>query len=215
MPENPPASPSKPVAPWYLAYLILGLINSGLLPFILPLDVASRFHDLGDVALVIGAYNAGMLPAPVLGVLMGFGVGAAATVAPLFVIDFAPRAEWEPRIGWLQSFNGAGQLAGLLLAGVVAAGSLAVGFWLAAGFAALALVLGRIGLPREAQRPPMRLPRLAWADLMRIFPGPGLLSGPWALSCSRRCCLRGRWRRLSGLFSAGGWSRNSATNRCW
>ncbi|HUA77168.1 MAG TPA: hypothetical protein VMA86_05820 [Acetobacteraceae bacterium] len=55
MPENPPASPSKPVAPWYLAYLILGLINSGLRPFILPLDVASRFHDLGDVALVIGA----------------------------------------------------------------------------------------------------------------------------------------------------------------
>ncbi|HUA77169.1 MAG TPA: hypothetical protein VMA86_05825, partial [Acetobacteraceae bacterium] len=68
-----------------------------------------------------------MLPAPVLGVLMGFGVGATATVAPLFVIAFAPRAEWEPRIGWLQSFHGAGQLAGLLLAGVVAAGSLAVG----------------------------------------------------------------------------------------
>jgi hypothetical protein len=25
------------LAPWYLAYLILGLINSGMLPFLLPL----------------------------------------------------------------------------------------------------------------------------------------------------------------------------------
>ena len=252
MPEDPPAARRRPVAPpiappvappvapWYLAYLILGLINSGLLPFLLPLDVAGRSHDLGQVAVVIGAYNAGMLPSPLLGALaerrqlfravffggfialavglvalpeatrlawyaplalmMGFGVGAAATVAPLFVIDFVPRPEWEPRIGWLQSFNGAGQLAGLLLAGAVAGGRLAYGFWLAGGLAGLALVLGRIGLPRAAARPGVRLPRLAWAELMRGFSGPGLGGLLQHSHHLRRAALVRLPRHLRGRF---------------
>jgi MFS family permease len=173
-----------------------------MLPFLLPLMVATTGYDFDGIAYVIGAYNIGLLPAPFLGMLaerhrlfrpvffggfimlslalailpevaklavwiplallIGLGVGAIATVAPLFVIDFAPKPEWEPRIGWLQSFNGGGQLAGLLLAGAVAGGSLAYGFWLAAAFAALALGVGRIGLPS-----------LAWGELMR-----GFQSGP-------------------------------------
>ena len=32
---------------------------------------------------------------------IGAGAGGAATLATLLVVDFAPRAEWEPRIGWL------------------------------------------------------------------------------------------------------------------
>jgi MFS family permease len=200
MPETPSSGRPLPragglVAPWYLAYLILGLINSGLLPFLLPLAMASRLPTLGGVAYVIGAYNVGLLPAPLigllverhrifravffagfvtlalslaalpeaahlagcisLGLLIGLGVGAIATVAPLFVIDFAPRAEWE------------------LLAGLVAEGPLDRGFWLGSGFAALALVLGRIGLPTDGRRTPVRLPRLAWANVMRATqPGP-------------------------------------------
>src|SRR4051794_40027017 len=34
------------VAPWYLAYAILGLITSGMLPFLMPLMVASTTSDL-------------------------------------------------------------------------------------------------------------------------------------------------------------------------
>ncbi|MDA8051872.1 MAG: MFS transporter [Rhodospirillales bacterium] len=208
------------VAPWYGAYLILGLINSGLLPFLLPLVVAGHGGGVGNVAYVVGAYYAGLLPAPLLGVLverrrlfrlvffggfatlaiglaglpaarpadasaalaslMGLGAGAVATVAPLFIIDFAPKSEWEPRIGWLQSFNGAGQLVGLLLGGVIAEGPLARGFWLAAAFALAALAIGRVGLPvkggrrAERSRHAIRRPRLDWAGLMRAFqPGPG------------------------------------------
>ncbi len=47
------------------------------------------------------------------------GVAAAATVANLFVVEAHPRAEWDERIGWLQTFYGGGQVAGLLLAGVL------------------------------------------------------------------------------------------------
>jgi MFS family permease len=177
--------------------------------------VVSSGHGLASVAYVIGAYNIGLLPAPLLGMLaeryrlfrpvffggfillslalavmpdasrlgtsvlltflIGFGVGAIATVAPLFVIDFTPKPEWEPRIGWLQSFNGGGQLAGLVLAGVVAQGKLAYGFWLASTFAALALVIGRIGLPSDGGRRRARLPSLAWVELVRSFhSGPAI-----------------------------------------
>jgi MFS family permease len=141
------------LAPWYLAYLILGIIHSGMLPFLLPLTVPGGVgHDLGGIAYVVGAYNVGLLPASLLGLVAerrhllrpvffggfvaiavglgglpevsrlgswavlaapaGLGAGAVATVAPQFVVDFAPKPEWEPRIGWPLSGNGAGQLAG-------------------------------------------------------------------------------------------------------
>lgn len=183
---------TRRIAPWYLAYLILGLLTSGMLPFLLPLVIADISHQLGTVAYVTGAYNLGLLPAPLLGrlaerahlhrplffgafvilalafaafphvssvgpwfllaLLIGVATGAAATVATLFVVDFTPRAEWEPRIGWLQSFNGAGQLAGLLLAGVFARGGFGLGFTLAAGLALTALVVGHLGLPQDSAR---------------------------------------------------------------
>lgn len=180
--------PSR-VAPWYAAYLILGLLTSGMLPFLLPLVIADISHQLGTVAYVTGAYNLGLLPAPLLGrlaerahlhrplffgafvvfalafaafphvssvgpwfvlaLLIGVATGAAATVATLFIVDFAPRAEWESRIGWLQSFNGAGQLVGLLMAGAFASGGFGIGFTLAGGLALVALVVGHFGLPQD------------------------------------------------------------------
>ena len=181
-----PASAWHYLAPWYLAYMILGLITSGMLPFLLPLMVANTTDDPGRIAYIVGAYNAGVLPAPLLGlvaerfqlfrpvffggfaalsigtgaastasaladwvalaVLCGIGAGAVATVAPLFVVNFVPKSEWNARIGWLQSFNGAGQLAGLLLAGLLLLGPLAYGFWLSAVLSALAIVVGHFGL---------------------------------------------------------------------
>jgi MFS family permease len=102
-----------------------------------------------------------------LALVAGFGVGAIATVAPLFIIDFTSREEWEQRIGWLQSFNGAGQLIGLLIVGVVSVGTLAYGFWLAAACALLAIAVGRTGLPVDGHRQHDRLPGLDWGEVMR------------------------------------------------
>ena len=178
------------LAPWYLAYAILGLITSGMLPFLMPLMIASTTSEPGRIAYVIGAYNIGLLAAPLLGrlaqryqlfrpiffggfialtlglgaatqtsafsdwvplaLLCGLGAGAVATVAPLFVIGFAPKDEWDARIGWLQSFSGGGQLAGLLISGLIAQGPLAYGFWVAAALSALAILVGHFGLPSIA-----------------------------------------------------------------
>jgi predicted MFS family arabinose efflux permease len=95
------------------------------------------------------------------------------------VVDFTPKSAWEPRIGWLQSFYGGGQLTGLLVAGMIARGPLSYGFWLASALAVLALLVGRIGLPADDGRRRLRLPPLAWGKLMRGFqpshPPGGLL----------------------------------------
>lgn len=82
---------------------------------------------------------------------IGAGSAGAATVASLFIVDFAPSAEWEPRIGYLQSFNGAGQVGGLLLAGAFAHGLLSVGLWVGALLLIPAIVVGHAGLPVARQ----------------------------------------------------------------
>lgn len=181
------------IAPWYSAYLIQGLLTSGLFPFLLPLLVASGTRQLDIVAYVIGAYNLGLLAAPLFGsaaerwhlyrpmffgaflvlavsfvsfpfgrgllpwfllsLLIGLATGASATIATLFVVNFVAKPEWEPSIGWLQSFNGAGQLAGLVLAGLVAENSPGLGFILGGVLALIAVAVGGIGLPRDHREP--------------------------------------------------------------
>ena len=201
------------LAPWYLAYAILGLITSGMLPFLMPLMVASTTSEPGRIAYVIGAYNIGLLAAPLLGklaqryqlfrpvffggfialtlglgaatqisafsdwvplaLLCGVGAGAVATVAPLFVIDFAPKDEWDARLGWLQSFSGGGQLAGLLIAGLIAQGPLAYGFWVAAALSLWPSSSVTLACRRISPRHGVHLPPPAWRRLMsRFHSGP-------------------------------------------
>ena len=135
---------------------VLGAYNLGLLSSPLWGKFAEARKDyrtlfLGGFALAALA-TAGFAILPglpswiVLGLLLGLGSSAASTIASLFIFDFAPREEWEPRIGWLQSFNGAGQVVGLLLAGALVH-SLTLGIWITAAVLAAAVIASRVGLP--------------------------------------------------------------------
>lgn len=158
---------------------MIGAFNAGLLPAPLFGVLAERgrlfrpmfFGSFVVLALALAAM--GEAPTPglwiILALLAGLGVGDIATVAPLFVVDFTPEFEWDLRIGWLQGFNGAGQLIGLLLAGLIAHGPLAYGFWAASAFSGLALFVGQIGLPSGGHRRRVRPPPLAWGDLTGRF----------------------------------------------
>ena len=75
---------------------------------------------------------------------LGIGVAAAAsaTVANLFVVEVHPEAEWDERIGWLQTFYGGGQVAGLLLAGLFGLAHALAGLGVAALIGAAAAVTG-------------------------------------------------------------------------
>ena len=175
------------ISPWYLAYLLLGMVTAGLLPILLPLTVEALSHRLSTVAYVLGAYNFGLLASPLWGMLaerikayrklflgsflltaagilgmlllrnlplwlvsafaIGAGSGGGATLATLFIVDFADKAEWEVRLGWLQSFNASGQVVGLMLAAALSGGNSAIALWLCVAVLLLAITIGGISLP--------------------------------------------------------------------
>ena len=217
--RNDPSPGQALVAPWYVASASMGLIASGIVPVLLPLLVVQVSHRVDFVAYVTGAYNLGLLGAPLLGglaersqayrtlfvgglimiglatagiplvsdlgpwlllgIALGVGTAAVTVVGNLLIVDFVPAVEWEPRLGWLQGFSGAGQVAGLLLATWFASGQIALGMWVAAATTLPALVFARIGMPvgHPSVKPhsspglgtlPHQAHRLSWAALARV-----------------------------------------------
>lgn len=213
--------PRRYARPWYMAYLLAGIVAAGMVPVLLPLLMASVSHDLTGVAYVMGAYDVGLLTSPLWGMLaekhkqyralflagfllstaaiavfplmhemsewipaafvMGVGFSGAATIASLLIVDFEPSGEWEPRIGLLQSFNGVGQVIGLLLAGIFSHGSLSIGLWIAAAILLPAWVFARIGLPASSHHretgQAIHLSRLIHIRSLAAFPRLNFPSG--------------------------------------
>lgn len=136
---------------------VMGAYNLGLLLSPLQGVVAERRHEYAPLffaGLLFVGLGVAVMPLVtglaswfVVAFVIGASSSAAATVASLFVVDFTPRAEWEPRIGWLQSFNGTGQVIGLVLAGIFSSGRFDLGLWIAAAVMVPALIVGGIGLP--------------------------------------------------------------------
>jgi len=104
----------------------------------------AAFSFVGHIATWVG-----------LALLAGIGAAATATVASLFIVEVHPKREWDERIGWLQTSYGAGQVAGLLLAGAASQAYLQPGLLTAAGLSALAALVGMVttDTPPESERP--------------------------------------------------------------
>jgi MFS family permease len=162
----------------------LGLFSAPPLGALAERTQAYRTLFIGGLA-VLGLSAAGLplvshlAPWLLLSAAVGVGAAAVTVVGNLLIVDFVPAVEWEPRLGWLQGLNGAGQVAGLLLAAVFTSGQTALGIWVAAATALPALFLGRIGLPvgEPSVKPhaspglgalPHQAHRLRWADLIRV-----------------------------------------------
>ena len=216
------ASPRRYGRPWYLAYLLLGIVTAGMVPVLLPLMMVAVSHELSSVGFVMGVYDVGLLSSPLWGVLaerrksyrslflagflltlaavavfplmrslsgwmitafvLGAGSSGAATIATLLIVDFEPTSEWEPRIGLLQSFNGAGQVIGLLLAGAFSKGAFSLGLWVAAIVLVPALVFAKRGLPASSPAPTARRSKARPHDLLdmralAVFPHINLPAG--------------------------------------
>ena len=80
-----------------------------------------------------------------LACLLGLGFAAANTVANMFIVEVRPQDEWDARIGALQALCGVGQVAGLLLAGVLG-GRYALAYGVAAALTAAAVPLAWLTL---------------------------------------------------------------------
>ena len=108
-----------------------------------------------SIALAVFPFASSLTARLVLALAQGSGAASAATVANLFIVEVHPRPEWDERIGWLQTFYGAGQVLGLLLAGVVGGADLKLGFLIASGmtFAACIPAMYLKGKIRKAHIP--------------------------------------------------------------
>jgi fucose permease len=62
------------------------------------------------------------------------------TVGNLFIVEIHPKAEWNERIGWLQTFNSGGQVSGMLLAAALSQINLSSSLLIAATLIAVAVL---------------------------------------------------------------------------
>jgi MFS family permease len=148
----------------YAAFSFLGLFAPLLGAWA---DRTGRHRDL----LIWGTFGAGCLLLPfaaahglpriLLAAGAGLGVMATTTAGNVLAIQGVPEADWDARVALLQRYVSAGQVIGLVAAGVLAQRSVGLGFvvagvaLLAAG--ALAIATAPAGLPREpTNKPPAR-----------------------------------------------------------
>jgi MFS family permease len=180
--------------PWYAAYVMLAVVQGGMLPVLLPLSA----RDAAQAGLIIGVMNLAGLSAPFLGHLadrrgwhrrillagliivaaglivmplgasigvqmaaalaLGIGFAGANTVATMFIVEVHPPTEWDGRIGALQASAAAGQVGGLLLAGLFGQPYL-LAFIVAGGLVVVALPIAWRTLRHVGVNVPAATPR--------------------------------------------------------
>lgn len=143
--------------------LVMGAVSLGGLsaPLWGTLVDRYRIHRLvlagGLVAIGVGlgafTLSASLVVWLGLALINGAGAAAASTVANLFIVERHPQKEWDKRIGWLQTFYGGGQVAGLLAAGLFGGSSVNLGLATGAGICLVGLVPSLLApvLPKTPQ----------------------------------------------------------------
>jgi MFS transporter, DHA1 family, tetracycline resistance protein len=158
--------------------LVMGAFNLGALaaPGVGVLADRYRAHrTLAATCAAVSAVSLWLFPlaAPALQLLLGLANGAAfagaVTVANLLIVERRPRAEWNQRLGWLETVLSVGQGGALVLAawlsGLSARNGLLIAAFVPAAGIPLSLLLiprmrgtaGRPAGPREGPQPGHRL----------------------------------------------------------
>ncbi len=231
---------------WMVCYVLLGFVQSGMVPIILPLAAQpgpaagltyAAFAGTGIAAPFVGAWSdrhrkhrltlacglglaglallAHMLPGGipqrmVAAALVGLGVSSASTVGVMFIVEVEPESRWDQRIGALQACIGGGQLAGLLIAGLLGLRHVKYAFLLGAALLLIAVPLAlalapdptvKVDRPSIAPRPsrggdavpmgPQRsLHPWTWRALARLgHSGLAWFLAAWLVSYTATNCL--------------------------
>jgi MFS family permease len=141
----------------YAAFSLLGLFAPVLGSWA---DRTGRHRDL----LIWGSVGAGVLLLPfgtvseltriVLAAGAGLGVTATTTAGNVLAIQGFPEAEWDARLALLQRYSSAGQVIGLLVAGLLAQGYPSIGFVFAGAVLLVAGALAFVSAPGRERRDP-------------------------------------------------------------
>ena len=138
----------------------------------------------------------------VLAFLQGLGSATSNTVSAMFIVEYKPKEEWDARIGWLQTFYGVGQAAGLGLASILQARP-EMGLLISAGLMIPGMVLGSRGLPTsQAHKKPVKteFSRLSHRPPRSVHSFLHRYEGTVLNSLKR---LSVEWRSTFGLYMAG------------
>ncbi len=216
--------------PWMVCYVLLGFVQSGMLPVILPLAARpgptsgltyAAFAATGIVAPFIGAWSdrhrkhrltlacglglaglallahalpgGGVAQHMVTAALVGFGVSSASTVGTMFIVEVVPEARWDGQISAMQACVGGGQLAGLLVAGLLGLRHIGGAFLLGA------ILLLLVGVPLALAFAPDPVVKV---ERRSLAPRPAR-GGDAAPMGPQRSFHRLTWQALVGLGHSG------------
>jgi MFS transporter, DHA1 family, tetracycline resistance protein len=141
--------------------LVMGAFNLGALaaPAVGMLADRYRAHRLlATACAALSAVSLWLFPvaaAPLqlpLGLANGAGFAGAVTVANLLIVERRPRAEWNRRLGWLETVLSVGQGGALVLAAWLSGLSARNGLLIAAFVPAAAVPLCLVLIPRMGRR---------------------------------------------------------------
>jgi MFS transporter, DHA1 family, tetracycline resistance protein len=139
--------------------LVMGAFNLGALAAPAVGALADRYRayrTLTAACAAVSAVSLWLFPlaAPPLQLLLGLANGAAfagaVTVANLLIVERRPRAEWNQRLGWLETVLSVGQGGALVLAAWLSGLSARNGLLIAAVVPAAAIPLSLLLIPRMA-----------------------------------------------------------------
>lgn len=155
------ASQSAAAGLTYAAFSLLGLFAPVLGAWA---DRTGRHRDL----LILGTFGAGLALLPfeaahgLLRILLaagaGLGVMATTTAGNVLAIQGFAEADWDTRVALLQRYVSAGQVIGLLAAGVLAQRAAGLGFVVAGAALLLAGALAIVSAPARLPRTPHEKP---------------------------------------------------------
>lgn len=146
--------------------LVMGAFNLGAFAAPVTGAIADRFRAYRLLAIVCAALSAvslwlfplaGSVVQLLLALANGAGFAGAVTIANLLIVERHPKAEWNARLGWLETVLGVGQGCALLLASwlstLSADQALLVGAVVPAAAVPLAAVLVRDVPPSQPAAP--------------------------------------------------------------
>ena len=147
---------------------------------------------LAGTALLAHAIPGGIAQHMTSAALVGLGGASASTVATMFIVEVEPQARWDGQISLLQACIGGGQLAGLLVAGLLGLSYVGEAFRLGAALLLIAVPLALAVAPN----PVVKVDRASLAP-RPARGGDGVPAGP------QRSLHRLTWRALTGLEHSG------------
>jgi MFS family permease len=169
--------------------LVMGAFNLGAFAAPLTGALADKFRAYRVLAAGCAAISAvslwlfplaGSAVQLLLALVNGAGFAGAVTIANLLIVERHPKAEWNDRLGWLETALGVGQGAALLLAAWLAtlhpANALLAGAVVPA--AAIPLAMFLIRTPPAPSHPAEPVPEHSARRALLHFPHNGLV-GEW------------------------------------